>query len=80
MEVPKANRWLFFKYQYLMLHLRDFPVVTKIGFFAENGLFAPGSSVKNIRTQNKGLFVVSKKGTGQSCFTLLWLRSCPLAK
>jgi hypothetical protein len=36
-------------------------VVTKIGFFAENGLFAPGSSVKNIRTQNKGLFVVSKK-------------------
>ncbi len=29
-----------------MLHLRDFPVVTKIGFFAENGLFAPGFSVK----------------------------------
>jgi hypothetical protein len=53
---------------------------TRIGFFAENGLFAPGSSVKNIRTQNKGLFVVSKKGTGQSCFTLLWLRNCPLAK
>ena len=44
-----------------MLHLRDFSVVMKIGFFAENGLFSPRSSVKNICTQNKGLFVVSNK-------------------
>jgi hypothetical protein len=37
-----------------MLHLRDFPVVTKIDFFAENGLFAPGSSVKTSVRKTRG--------------------------
>jgi hypothetical protein len=41
MEVPKANRWLLLKYQYLMLHLRDFPVVMKIGFLNQVHRFLP---------------------------------------